>query len=129
MKLNFGEKLSELRKDKGLSVIELSKEIGFSKSVIYFWENGQREPTANAILVLSKFFNVSTDYLLGLEDDFGSKTEKNAVKKISSEELSAEEIEMVKGIRLLSPTDQAALKVVINSFLSKNTTIKEKLKK
>lgn len=128
MKLNFGEKLSELRKDKGLSVIELSKEIGFSKSVIYFWENGQREPTANAILVLSKFFNVSADYLLGLEDDFGSKTEKNAIKKIPSEDFTTEEIEMIKGIRELNFTDQNALKVVINSFLSKNSTAKEKIK-
>lgn len=127
MKLNFGEKLSELRKDKGLSVIELSKEIGFSKSVIYFWENGQREPTANAILVLSKFFNVSTDYLLGLEDEIGAKTEK-VVKKISSKDFTPEEIEMIKGIRELNFTDQNALKVVINSFLSKNSTAKEKLK-
>ena len=127
MKLNFGEKLSELRKDKGLSVIELSKEIGFSKSVIYFWENGQREPTANAILVISRFFNVSTDYLLGLEDELGSKIEK-VVKKNSPEDFTPEEIEMIKGIRELNFTDQNALKVVINSFLSKNSIAKEKIK-
>ena len=116
MKLNFGEKLSELRKDKGLSVIELSKEVGFSKSVIYFWENGQREPTANAILVLSKFFNVSADYLLGLEDDFGSKAEKNAIKKISSEDFSPEEIDMIKKIRQLGPYEQTYIKAQIDAL-------------
>lgn len=37
------------------------------------WELGKTEPTASALVSISKFFGVSTDYLLELEDEFGNK--------------------------------------------------------
>lgn len=41
---------------------------GISQSAIAKWELGKTEPTASAIIMLAKFFDESTDYLLGLED-------------------------------------------------------------
>lgn len=64
----FVERLKELRIEKGLSLVQLAKETGISKSAISFWENGNRIPTALHIITLAKYFEVSADYLLGLED-------------------------------------------------------------
>jgi len=41
--------------------------INVSKGIISLWENGLRELTLSSLIRLSKFFNVSLDYLAGLE--------------------------------------------------------------
>jgi len=65
---NFSERLKELRLDKNLSQRELAKATGISQNAITCWETAKSLPIANAIIVLAKFFDVSTDYLLGLVD-------------------------------------------------------------
>ena len=62
------ERLKELRLEKNLSQLELAKAIGFSQSSIVYWETGQRVPNAQAVIILARFFGVSTDYLLGEKD-------------------------------------------------------------
>lgn len=64
----FGERLKELRKEKGISQQKLAFEIHYAQSVICDWENGKAEPTAPAIIAVSDFFEVSCDYLLGKEN-------------------------------------------------------------
>lgn len=64
----FGERLKELRLEKELSIEALSKQVDISKSALSRWELNQAEPLANSVVILAKFFNVSTDYLLGLEN-------------------------------------------------------------
>lgn len=64
----FAERLKELRLEKELTQRELAKQTGLSRSAITFWEHCERIPSAEAIIVLAKFFGVSADYLLGLED-------------------------------------------------------------
>ncbi len=41
---------------------------GFSQNTIAQWENEDRAPNANSIVVLAEFFGVTADYLLGIED-------------------------------------------------------------
>ena len=69
----FAKRIAELRKDKGLSQSQLSKEIGISQAAIAFWEAGERIPGALALITISKYFKVSADYPLGLEDETGAK--------------------------------------------------------
>lgn len=69
----FAKRLTELRKEKGISQSQLSKETGISQAAIAFWEAGERIPGALALITLSKYFKVSSDYLLGLEDETGTK--------------------------------------------------------
>ena len=69
----FAKRIAELRKDKGLSQSQLSKEIEISQAAIAFWEAGERIPGALALITISKYFKVSADYLLGLEDETGAK--------------------------------------------------------
>ena len=64
----FAERLKELRISKNLSQRGLAAQTQFSPSAIKQWENASRVPNAEAVVVLAKFFEVSADYLLGLED-------------------------------------------------------------
>ena len=66
--MKFKDKLKELRISKNLSQMQLSVQTGLSQSAIAKWELGKTEPTATAIISLAKFFNETTDYILGLED-------------------------------------------------------------
>ena len=64
----FAERLRELRLVKKIGQIQLANEIGVSKGIISLWENGLREPTLSSLILLSRYFCVSIDYLAGLSD-------------------------------------------------------------
>lgn len=64
----FAERLKELRLSENLSQRKLAELINLSPSAIKQWEDESRVPNAEAVVVLAKFFDVSSDYLLGLED-------------------------------------------------------------
>ncbi|MBS7401432.1 MAG: helix-turn-helix transcriptional regulator [Eubacteriales bacterium] len=62
----FKDNLKILRQERKIGQIELAKIIGVSKGIISLWENGLREPNLYSLIMLSKFFNVSIDELVGL---------------------------------------------------------------
>ena len=66
-------RIKELRVERNLTQSEVAKAIGTSQRNIGRWENGENTPAAIYVKALAEFFCVSTDYLLGLEDDFGVK--------------------------------------------------------
>lgn len=68
MENKIASRIYELRKQMNLSQSELAKNIGASQKAIDFWEKGINEPKASYIISLAKFFDVSADFLLGLED-------------------------------------------------------------
>lgn len=67
MKLN--ERIQLLRTQNDLTQKELSDLIGVSVVSISGWENGSRNPSADALISLSKVFHVTTDHLLGISFD------------------------------------------------------------
>ena len=64
----FKENLKQLRLQANLGQVELAKKLEVSKGVISLWENGLREPSMSSLISIAKFFNVSIDYLVGLEN-------------------------------------------------------------
>ena len=66
-KNEFNDNLKLLRQEQNIGQVELAKQLGVSKGIISLWENGLREPNMSSLISLSKFFNVSIDYLVGLE--------------------------------------------------------------
>lgn len=66
--MKFQERLKELRIENNLSQMQLAQKTGLSQSAIAKWELGKTEPTASALITLAKFFNETTDYILGLVD-------------------------------------------------------------
>lgn len=57
-----------MRLEKGLTQKQLANEIGNAQSAIVYWETNKQEPTISALKKLCKYFGVSADYLIGLED-------------------------------------------------------------
>ena len=53
----FKDRLKELRTDRGISQMQLAKELNLSQSAVAKWELGKTEPTASAIIAVAKYFN------------------------------------------------------------------------
>lgn len=60
-------RLKELRHNANINQNELAKKLGVSRSTIAMWETEKSQPDNEAIIRLADFFDVSTDYLLGIE--------------------------------------------------------------
>lgn len=67
--MKLAEKVQELRKKKGLSQEQLAEKLGISRQAISKWESGQSAPDIDKVVLISEFFNVSTDYLLKQEKE------------------------------------------------------------
>ena len=64
----FGERLHYLRQEKNVGQVKLSKDLDVSKSIISTWEQNKCEPTLSKLVAIAKYFNVSIDYLAGVEE-------------------------------------------------------------
>ena len=64
-KSSFGEKIRLLRLKREMSQRDLAKFLGIAHSTISLYESENREPDHATVLKFAKFFNVSTDFLLG----------------------------------------------------------------
>lgn len=65
----FAFRVKKLRKAKKLSQQELAEELGLTQTSISGIESGLRTTTIEKLILLAQFFEVSTDYLLGLKDE------------------------------------------------------------
>lgn len=65
---DFGKVLSELMKEKNMTQADVAASTGYTQRAVSKWINGQSEPSAVAIIRCAAFFEVSADYLLGLEE-------------------------------------------------------------
>lgn len=66
--MEFGKRLKEQRLEKGVYQEEVAKAIGVTKGAYSNYENGNREPEYAILVKLCRYYKVSADYLLGLED-------------------------------------------------------------
>lgn len=64
----LGMRIYELRMAFGWSQVELAKRLGVAKQTASNWENDNIQPSIEMLVRLAKLFNVTTDYLLGMED-------------------------------------------------------------
>ena len=63
----IAEKIKFLREEKGMTQTDLAKRLGITRSSVNAWELGISVPSTQYLVELSGLFNVSTDYLLGIE--------------------------------------------------------------
>lgn len=71
--MEIAKRIKQIRLEKGLSQNDVALGIGVDISSISYWESGTYEPKAIYIYKLAKYFDVTSDYLLGLEDESGRK--------------------------------------------------------
>ena len=67
-KVAFADRISKLRIAKGLSQQQLSQQLGVKRSIVSYYESGDRLPSFDVLLEMSRVFCVSTDYLLKGKD-------------------------------------------------------------
>lgn len=64
-----GKRIRQARVLAGLTQEQLAEKIGVSRTAIVRWESAETEPTLEHLISLTKFLNVSADYLLGINAD------------------------------------------------------------
>lgn len=64
----FAQQLRNLRIEHNLSMKQLAKALNVTDAAISYWENDINEPKISYLADIAKFFDVTTDYLLGLEE-------------------------------------------------------------
>lgn len=124
--MNFGEILNNLMREEDVTQAELAKSIGYTQRAVSKWVNCQSEPTEKAIVKCANFFQVSTDYLLGLEDDFGAR-----LAPIHSDDtnLTTEERQLIEDFRKLNYYKQKLIKDNIKAMLPAEAESEQKKKK
>lgn len=68
MKINLGQRLKELREEKGLTQRQLAEKLGINSVTYLHYEKEQREPPLPLLADIARFYGVTVDYLLGLTD-------------------------------------------------------------
>lgn len=78
----FHERVVSLIQEKGISQAQFCRELEFNKNTIKTWERS--DPSLESLKLVADYFNVSTDYLVGLTDkrDVVSPTKKLSAKRI-----------------------------------------------
>ena len=64
----FGNRLHALREDNDLTSEEFANIMHITSRALNYYENNMREPSFPLLIRIANYFNVSTDYLLGLTD-------------------------------------------------------------
>ena len=95
----LGEKITELRKKKGISQEELADVLSTSRQAISKWERGESDPDISRLKDLAVYFNVSIDYLMGY--DVESTSVNNFINRLKDHlengvyDISLDEIKMI----------------------------------
>jgi len=66
--MSFGEKLTKLRKEKGMSQEDLANNLNVSRQAVSKWESNNSYPETDKIVAICKLFSVSMDELIGLKE-------------------------------------------------------------
>ncbi len=78
----FTERISELLSESGKMQKDICNELQIPKQKMTRWKTGYNEPSLDELIMIANYFNVSTDYLVGLEDETGAKIKFNKNVKI-----------------------------------------------
>jgi transcriptional regulator with XRE-family HTH domain len=104
----IGDIISELRKDKGLKQQDLADLLCVASNTISGYENGVFAPDLQNIAKLAEFFDVSTDYLLGLShSSVNTRYVDKEYYRCSNRSISAGEL--IKKILKLNPENRKLL--------------------
>ena len=80
----YGKILKELRTEKALTQKQLAMILQCNQSMIARWEKEECEPTESVIRRTAQFFSISADYLLGLENEDGTKNYNTVIGQINN---------------------------------------------
>lgn len=87
--MKFGDRLKQLRLNRNMTQSQLGKEIGVLGRVVGYYESGDRFPNEDVLKNIANYFDVSVDYLLGMDIDFNLTIYddlENILNRLSSDE-------------------------------------------
>lgn len=84
MDRSFKEILVQLLQKNNITAYKLSKDLGISETLISQWKNGRQVPKYDSIKILCQYFDVSSDYILGMTDNPNTRSITNNVSGIMS---------------------------------------------
>ena len=108
--MTLGDRIKQLRQQRGWSQAQLSKKLNVHQKQISGYERGIHSPSIELLARMAELFNVSLDYLA--VDNRG----KEDIIPIADREL----MQAVQQIDQLSAEDRATIKAVLNTFIVKN---------
>lgn len=119
---NFGQKISEMRKNKGLTQEELAIRLGVTPQALSKWERGQSLPDVALLADICQALDVSSDYLLGVQNQrFTENSDESAQNEILNNlNKSLEPLELALGTKLVSI-------FIDNSFVGKMIDMRKNL--
>lgn len=89
----IGDRLRALRKDRGLTQVQMAQYLNVQQSRINRYETGASTPGPEVFIQLADFFDVSMDYLYGRCDDPRGKLYDNQAKELTQRAKENPEIE------------------------------------
>ena len=110
--MNISNKIKTLREKKGLTQLELSKDLNVVRQTVAQWENQERDLKTGAIISLAKYFNVSSDYLLGLTENTSTNISEIGISNKTGFSTST-----VENILNLSAEHKTIFDKIINELL------------
>ena len=111
------ERIKQLRKKKGISQSELAEVIGVKNNTVSTWERGTRKPDFEALNLLSDYFEVSFDYILGSSDkeEARVKPTQDELDQLALSALADDLYDNMKKYCQLSTKSQKMIDALINA--------------
>ena len=97
---DFGIRLRSLREKRNISQVTLSTHLGMAQESLSSYERQKTNPSIDVLKDIADFFNVSADYLLGLDDQ---------ELRIQERSLNSFEISLLRNYRMLAQTEKELL--------------------
>ena len=95
--MEFSERLKDLRKQAGLTQVDVAERLGVSQQAYASWERGVKKPTQENLVKIAQVLNVSVDYLVGnLEENSDELDNIELLFRMNSKGLTDEEKETFK---------------------------------
>lgn len=124
--MNIGSRLKQLRIEYGILQKDLAEQLNLSQQTISLYESNKRQPDYDTLKTIAEFFNVSTDYILGITNIretintlVKESTEYSLGKKFNTYYTSKERIkalEILDNIYELSPESQKEIVKLIDVY-------------
>ena len=97
LKMEFSERLKELRKKANLTQVEVAKKLGISQPAYASWERGVKKPTQDNLVKIVQVLNASVDYLVGNSEEKSDELDNiELLFRMNSKGLTDEEKKVFK---------------------------------
>lgn len=113
---NIGERIKTLRKRKHWTQDELAHHLEVAPSSVGSYERGSRQPTIENLIRMSRYFNVSLDYLLCQTDDERTLEEYKKEDTTDIKEFLRDQAVMFNGLELSDGDKQRVMDILIGLF-------------